>query len=459
MTSVPAHRRHLPRRLPDQARRGPGPTFPRAWLLGPLLATAIIGVAVPGTGAAGPDATAADSVPVTATAIVIASAGELEPTRRARLQAAMEKALRGDRSLAVRSLDEQLADQAGQIPHAVISEARGLVEVGEALLVRQRARAALPRLQAAVAQLGQVLAHVNERELARAQFLLGAAQAEAGDQQAARATFETLLTWQPAFVPDAVQASKPVTAAWEAARAVMRERPAGALDLVTNPAGAEVHVDGRLVGLSPTNADGLSVGTHYVSFRLGGYQHVVQEVPVYKGMRRAVEVPLKPSPRLAHVTERASVLAAASGDDDQDARQAAMDLAKLVGVTHAVVVVVPPADQDGGRWDAVVYDTASGRRLSAASAPMREDTDALLAELARTLYGQVAFRQQAAARDSQTAGQRAPGRKAPVYQRWWFWTGVAAAAAAVAIPVILLQDDGGPRCPGGSICGDVLWRF
>ena len=444
MTGPPASRR----RRPARAR------------LGALLAAlAAGGILIPAPAAAGPDANAPDSETVTATAIIIPSAGELEPTRRARLQAAMEKALRGDRGLEVRSLDEQLADQAGHIPHAVISEARGLVEVGEALLVRQRARAAVPRLQAAVAQLGQVLAHVSERELARAQFLLGAAQAEVGDQQAARTTFETLITWQPGFVPDAMQASKPVLAAWQAAKEVMRERPAGALDLVTNPAGAEVHVDGRLVGLSPTNADGLSVGTHYVSFRLGGHQHMVQEVPVYKGMRRAVEVPLKPSPRLAHVTERASLLVAARSDDDQDARQAAMDLAKLLGVAHAVVVAVPPADQDDGRWSAVVYETASGRRLSAASAPMREDPDALLTELARTLYGQVALHEQAGARAPDDQGRAAPGSRAPVYQRWWFWTGVAAAAAVVAIPVFLLQADDGPSCPGGAVCGDVLWRF
>lgn len=383
--------------------------------------------------------------------------GELAPERRAELLRGMEQALRADRRLDVRDVDTALAERAGLVPHAALSEARGLVELGEALLARDRAREALPRLTAAVVQLQGMLDHVRLRELARAQFLLGAAHAMAGDAREARRVFEALLIWRPGPMPDSAVASERVTRLWEATAASARKLPRGSVDVVSLPPGARVLVDGEPAGRAPAGADGLTVGTHYVTFELAGYRRAVEEVSIYKHTRRALEQPLEELPGAGEARAHARAMAAAVTGDG-DATRAATGLGKLAGVAHAVVLIAPARDASGARYEAAVFDTGTGERLAAASAPADQRPEVALAALARALYAEMLQTADQRQARSDASERRAGASTTPIYERWWFWTGVAAVTAAVVTPV-LLQGDGAASCPSGSVCGEVLWRF
>lgn len=386
------------------------------------------------------------------------SAGELSPARRAELVRGMEKAVGADLRLAVRDVDAALAERAGLVPHEALSEVRGLVELGEALLARDRAREARPRLAAAVLQMQGMLDHMRMRDLARAQFLLGAAHAMAGDEREARRVFEALLIWRPGSMPDSTIASEQVTRLWEATAASARKLPKGSVDVVSEPPGARVHVDDQPAGRAPAGADGLTVGAHYVTLELAGYRRTVKEVSIYKHTRRALEQPLEELPGAGQVRAQARAMAAAV-TGDADATEAATAFGELAGVAHAVVLIAPAQDTGGARYEAAVFDTSSGKRLAAASASADERPELAFASLARALYAEtiLAGDRREAKPDTGERGATASGT--PIYKRWWFWTGVAAATAAVVTPVLLLRDDGAASCPSGSVCGDILWRF
>ncbi|WP_428265396.1 PEGA domain-containing protein [Haliangium sp.] len=393
--------------------------------------------------------------------VVDGPGAERPVAERAELTRAFEKALRSDRRLRVRDVDEALAEHAKLIPRDALSELRGLVELGEALLARGRADQAVLRFEAAVAAMGPLRAHVRPGRAARAQFLLGAAHAMQGRTREARQVFDDLRIWQPDYQVDSSAVSAAAIELWRSTGAQVEKLPKGALDLTSTPAGARVYVDGRLIGRTPAGVEGLLVGTHYVTFELAGHQRVALEVPVYKHTRQPVETALDPLPGRDQVARHARALAAAAtvADKDDDAVRAAAALAELIGLAHAVVLTPDPSEPE--RYHAAVFETASGRRLAAATLalPAGEAPDAALTTLTRTLYSGVTLDAEAPDRADRDDDAEPTTASPPLYQRWWFWTGVAAVAAAVVTPVILLRDDGDPSCPGGSVCGEVLWRF
>src|SRR5690606_14236038 len=136
---------------------------------------------------AAPTAAAAPPPAERTRVIAFVLAGDAPGATRAALLMAFEHALEREHRLDVVDQDRQLAHQAGLVPRDVIGEARGLLRAGERLLRDGKTGDALARLTAAEQQLQRVLAHTSKRELARAQFLVGAAHAVIGRDADARA--------------------------------------------------------------------------------------------------------------------------------------------------------------------------------------------------------------------------------------------------------------------------------
>jgi hypothetical protein len=401
----------------------------------------------------------ADDAPARVAVIVVGENGDAVPSStRATLQVSFERALGDDPRLDILDQDAELLRRAGAVPTEQISEARGLVTAGRTLLERGKASAAQGRLVAAREQLARVLTWVSKRELADAQYLLGAAQAITGDEQAALATFTALRSWRPDLEADPDLAPETVLPVWDQAVRQAAALPRGALQIDATPDGAMAYVDGTFAGFTPTTVEDLPAGTHYVTVRRQGWRRAVVPVTVRKRSRQPVAVTLEPTPGYDELVALVDELGPDMGAAQPPARvQAALgDLSELLDADHLVALVVPTG---GGPLRAHVHAVEGGALLATSQLDFGErDPEEAFGELARALYDQVAFD---ADEPAETVRRTDPSaRTAPVWRRWWFWTGVGAVAVlGVTLPLVLSGGDGGPSCPSSSGCGSVVLRF
>lgn len=389
-----------------------------------------------------------------AVAVVVAGAdgAPLAPAKQATVQVSMEHALEHDERLAVVDQDDQLARRAGRVPADAVAEARALVTAGDELLRRGKPKLALLKLQGAAVELARVLAWTSKQDLARAQYLLGAAQAMSGDRKGALATFVALLTWRPDAVPDPDLAPDVTLPVWEDARHQLDEAAQGGLAIESSPPGALAYVDGHLVGFTPTSLDGLTVGVHYVTLRREGYERRVEAVKVGARTPGKLDAVLVPSARARDLAAAKAVFAAGieSPEVVADARAALAEIGALLAAEQ--VVLVTPAAKEG-RYLVSVYATDGGARLARKEIRSDGDLESAFAEAMPAVYDQVA-------RATARIPVRKVARRRPIYKNPWFWGGVAAAVAVgVTVPLLLSGDEPLPGCPSGSSCGQVVLRF
>ncbi len=391
--------------------------------------------------------------------IVLGKNGEpVGSAMRATLQVSMERALEGDPQLEVVDQDQELAERAGVIPTDRVSEARGLVRAGEELLRRGQAAPALAKLEAARAQLADVLAWTQKQELARAQFLLGAAYAVSGDAKKAQAEFVGLLAWRPDFVADPEIAPLEVLPLWEKAQKKVEKLPGGSVEIKSSPDNAMAYVDGRFVGFTPTVVEALPAATHYITVRAHGRMRSVSAVKVSDKRAAELDVKLERSPQVDRLDDAIEELAAGVGEEQASASvQAAYgELAELLEVQHAVILVAPDGDDD--TYEGYVYAVEGGTRLARGAVKLGErDPEEAFAELERELYDQISFEPPPPPESVKPPGK--PGK--PFYKKWWFWSAVGAVAVTgVALPLYLGRDTTPElSCPGGESCGLVVFSF
>lgn len=392
--------------------------------------------------------------------IVLGKDGEPVPSAmRATLQVSMERALEDDARLEVVDQDEALAIRGGVVPTDRVSEARGLVLAGEELLRRGKAAPALAKLQAASAILPEVLAWAQKQELARAQFLLGAAYAVSGDAKKATAEFVALLAWRTDFVADPEIAPAEVLPLWEKAQAKVGKLPGGSVEITSRPDNAMAYVDGRFVGFTPTIVEALPAAVHYVTVRAHGRVRSVTAVRISEKKAAEVDVELDRSPEAARLDAAVSELAGSVGDEQASAEMQAAygDLAELLEVQHAVILVAP---DKGDTYEAYVYAVEGGTRLATAKVKLGErDPEEAFAELVTELYAQISFEPPPPPESEPELGVRTA--KKPFYKKWWFWSAVGAViVTGVALPLYLGRDTTPElACPPGESCGLVVFDF
>jgi hypothetical protein len=430
-----------------------------------LLAAAVLSAATPIAPARADEGDAPDveaprapQVEARVAVIVLGQDGEpLPAATRATLQVTMERALESDERLEIVDQDTELAKHAGEVPLEAISEARGLARAGEELLRRGQAEPARIKLEQASRHLAEVLAWTSKEELARAQFLLGAALAVDGEKKAALAELTALRAWRPGFVADPEIWPEKVLPLWEKAGEKAKKLEGGSIEITSNPEGAMAYVDGRFVGFTPTLVEGLAASTHYVTVRMYGRVRSVSAVHVSDRRPTTLQVSLDPTPGVDQLREAIEVIAPSVGKAQAPAEaQAAFgDLSELVMVDHAVVLVAP---EGPGPYRGHVYAVEGGTLLARAEVELGErDPEDAFAELAKALYAQISFEPAA----PPPAPRPRRKKKKPFYTRWWFWGTVGAVVAtSVAVP-LLLSGDGTPEigCPPGESCGLVVLSF
>lgn len=407
------------------------------------------------------DASEGDDGEATVAVVVTGADGvKVAAARRATVQVSAERALKRDKRLIVVDKDDRLAARARRVPTEVVNEARALLSSGEALLARGQAKAALLKLEGASVQLAKVLAWTQKQELARAQFLLGAAQALAGDNKAALNTFVALLAWRPEAVADADLAPREILPLWEKAQARARKLPGGSIDISTTPGGALAYVDGKLVGFTPTVVEGLAVGTHYVTVRRDGHERRVEAVKVSDAAPARLAVKLAPSSRGAELAAAEKALARGLGAPlaPAEAQAGFAEAGELLDVEQIVVVSVEKGE---GRYHLYVYAADGGARLASRELTVgdRELEDAF-ADVVGPLYEEVGKAKVKLARKPKKAKPAGP-RGPSIFSSKWFWiTAGGIAVAGITAGLILSYDPAEPlTCPTGTACGEVIFRF
>ncbi len=74
---------------------------------------------------------------------------------------------------------------------------------------------------------------------------------------------------------------------------------AGSLQVLAEPATAEIHVDGKPAGRAPVKMDKLLAGTHLVEARLAGYETASQQVTISEGKLATIKLKLSPVKKAA----------------------------------------------------------------------------------------------------------------------------------------------------------------
>lgn len=423
-----------------------------------LVALAPAGV---GLGASGDDEGEAG----VSVAVFLLADGELSRHAHATLMRGMERALKQNRRLAVKDKDLLLAEFAGEVPSEDVGEARALYAAGRELLDKERAREAIDKLVAAEAAFEKVLAFARKNELADTQFLLGVAYAAASEKRKARAAFQRLQVWRAGYAFDAERYPQ-IVPLWEDARKDIARGGRGSLEIMSEPEGALAFVDGKYVGVTPTAADGLPEGDHYVTLKLEGYQRRVVKARVDARYQELVTETLPRSEKYLLVEQSLTRARASLGAERADV--AMLDLRTFLFIDQAVFLKVTPKG-NVLRVDAYLYDLRSKRRLSqvlAASVDSR-DVDAAndaLSDVATSLYTGVRYDGRDPEAERLARERKKPRKKGPtpIYARWWFWTAIGVGVAAVATPILFYDDLVGPpppSCPDGHTCVEVLINY
>ncbi len=397
-------------------------------------------------------------------AVFLVSETPLSPKVQATLLRALEGALKKNDQVDVKDKDLLLAEFGGEVPEAAVDKARGLFGEGAALLDQGDAAGAVAKLTAAEAAFEPVLAFVKKNELADAQFLLGAAQAAAGDKKKARAVFVRLQAWRPGYQWD-VEKYGSLVPLWEGAKDDLGKAGRGSLEVMSEPEGAMAFVDGKYVGVTPAAVDGLAIGDHYVTLKLEGYQRRVVRAHVDPRYQELVTERLPRSEKYLLVEQSLARARASLGAVEADV--AMVDLRTFLFLDMAVFVRVSPGKAKGSlRLDAYLYDLRSKRRLSEVlGAEVVPDDDAQLEakvqDVMQALFASVTYDGQAPAAVSRRKRLDAAAPR-PFYKKLWFWGAVAAGAALIVTPIVF-QDElfpgDPPSCAGGQVCTGITTGF
>jgi hypothetical protein len=348
----------------------------------------------------------------------------------------------------MKDLDTRLADFAQEVPSDQIEEGRQQLKDGEKALFALELPKAVKTLATAVESLTKVLPHIKKQELAQAQMALAAAQWQLGDRKTARQTMVKLLTWRPDFKLDINKFPPALLAPFDEAKREVDKQKRGSLEIRTEPVPAQAYVDGKYVGVTPTFAEGLVVGDHYITLKSEGFRKAVMPATVSAKEQRLVTVTLERSRKFLLVEQAMSSIEKTLGQptigDGGDT------LKEILFIDQAVFVRARDKGGSTLEVEAFLYDLRTKRLLNrvvettSATVAEGDKPDKKLTGVTTALYKNVNY-------DAELeAPKDAPPPKAqtrtPVYKTWWLWTVVG----VVVVGAVL----GGVLAPKPKVCGD-----
>ncbi len=365
----------------------------------------------------------------------------------ASIMRAVDEGLKRNPRLEMKDLETRLAEFAQDVPQDQIDDGRLQLQEGQKALTALELPAAIKKLTAAVDTLGKVLPYVKKQELADAMMALAAAYFENGDKKNANTWLVRLYTWRSDYRLDTNKYSPDLIAPVESARAEVEKAKRGAIEIHSDPTAAQAYVDGKYVGVTPTSAEGLAVGEHYITFkREGGYKKAVLAATVSAKQLGVVTATLERSNKYLLVEQAVKAAEKSLGQPTLD--QSADNLKEVLYVDHAVFVRVAPSGQQLS-VDAYLYDLRTRKRLTRVTKTMpAAEAEQQSASLASSLYLNVSY--ESVAEGPHDAPIPKQKQRTPVYKAWWFWTAIG--VGVIGIAVIAAEVPRPKDCGAGNVC-------
>ncbi|MCC6806031.1 MAG: PEGA domain-containing protein [Deltaproteobacteria bacterium] len=205
-----------------------------------------------------------------------------------------------------------------------VERARAECDAAHRLAQELKTDAALAKFEAAGRVFERALWVLGDLgPIARCHLNEAAAWIDKGKLERATSAFELALRLAPKLEPDPNLYNPDVVAAFKRSKAELQKRPAGSVTIVSEPAGAEVVIDGVRQGRTPLSLSDVTVGEHWLVVRARGYAPFVSRLTVQRQGTARSDVFLKPLDEDAAPLLAAIDKAAWSADDLARARMVA----------------------------------------------------------------------------------------------------------------------------------------
>lgn len=344
-------------------------------------------------------------------------------------------------TLAAPSIDEDL-----QMAMEELEPIADMVRTGDA-------RAAARRADEVVALFEQNLPVVRRSQLIDAYMLAAVARCQTRATRECEERIRGIVAFREGLTYDEERYGTGAREVFDRARSRALSGARGTLVVETEPAGAEVYIDGRSYGPSPVTAEGLLAGQHYVTIKELGYEKLIARADVRPGRPVQARFQLQRNVRSQLVVSPEAQAALRRELGETRAGDAIRSLGSTLGTTQVIIGVLRPAA--GGQVHVELFLYHVHTRLLQAQRELTMTTDEAGMETARRaaveLYRGVDMSGGIEApRDALGLGDGA--RTLELHEQWWFWTilatGVAAVAGAVTAGVVV---GGADTVPGGFL--------
>ncbi|MEO6953506.1 MAG: PEGA domain-containing protein [Polyangia bacterium] len=367
----------------------------------------------------------------------------------------LDDALRRNPRLEMKDLDTRLADFAQEVPSDEIEAGRKQLADGTKFLIDHELPSAAKQLRTAIDTLSKMLPYIKKQELAEAMMSYAVTLCESGDKRGCRAQFQRVLTWRTDQKYETGRFPDRYLALFEEVRKELDKGKRGMLEIRSDPPAAEAFVDGKYVGVTPTAAEGLLVGEHFITIKKGGFRKSVQAAMVSGKVQGTVDFKLERSGKYLLVEEAMRAAEKEMGHDTLD--NELDNLKEVLFLDQAVFVRARRVARGRVRVETHLYDLRTHRRLATETHEMADsDVDKQLAAQAAALYMNVKYDAELEAPKDEPV-PLARRRRQPIYKKWWFWTVVGVAAVGVGVTTGVLVEKYKPQacgdnnyCPGFS---------
>jgi hypothetical protein len=362
---------------------------------------------------------------------------------------AIDEGLKRNPRLEMKDLDTRLAEFAQEVPQEEIDRGKTEYDEGVKAMTALDLNTAMKKLTAAVETYTKVLPYIKKAELADAMMALGAAQFEQNEKKAARATFVRLLTWRPDYKVDVNKYPPALLEPFEGARKEVEKAKRGSLEIRSEPPSAQAYADGKYIGVTPTFAEGLPVGEHFITLKKEGFRKAVMPATVSPKFQQVVNVPLERSGKFLLVQQALDSVEKVLGSDKLDAN--ADNLKEVLFVDHAVFVRPKPGAAGMIDLEVYLYDLRTRKKLAMVTQPVAVEALEKQSEpVATNVYKGVSYEQvEETPRDAPLPTQK---ERTPIYKRWWLWTAVGVVVVGAIVIGVTVAETRPPECGAGNFC-------
>lgn len=368
------------------------------------------------------------------------------------LQRDFGEALRKNARLDMKDLDVRLAEFAQEMPFDQVELARTTLQKGKDALFKMEVDSAIMQLSDAVDQLIAVLPYIKKQELADAMMAVAVAHYQKGKTPPMQQALKRLLTWRPNYTPDPAQVPPQMNDAIEAARQQVGQAPRADLKVTSEPAGAQVFVDGDYIGVAPLTVPGLATGEHYVTLKKLGYKRGLRVAQVKESGGSPVVGKLQRSEKYLLVEQAIAKVTPQMGQSPIDS--VVDNLRETLFLDQTVFMKVRKGGGDEVELSAYLYDLRSRRLLSQQTTKLRAPSgvpqSGALATVSDRLYTGVSY--DGGLQAPVDAPPPPPADTRPLYKRWWFWAAVGVIAVGTVTAIAVGASQRNTSCPSGHVC-------